>query len=158
MPETKKGAAPEIQEPEQLYEYVKVIKPGTWMLLIAAVLMFVVYVGSSSANELVDGMNCGCICDNGVLSVYVGEEDLEHISTGMEVLVDSYVFHVTEPVPVSADELDDYYLYVTQAGAIDHGETIYKFTFNGDLPDGIYTAFIVTQRNSLGSYLLGSEL
>ena len=158
MSEKKKGAAPEINEPEQLYEYVKIIKPGTWMLLLAAVLLFVVYVGTASANELVDGMNCGCICDNGVLSVYVGEDDLDYIRPGMEVLVDSYIFHVTELAPVSADELDDYYLYVTQASDIDHGESIYRFVLNSDIPDGMYTAFIVAERNSLGSYMLGTEL
>ncbi len=128
------------------------------MLLLAAVLLFVVYVGTASADELVDGMNCGCVCDNGVLSVYVGADDLKYIEPGMEVLVDGYIFHVTEPVPVSADELDDYYLYVTQAGDIDHGEAIYRFVLNGNIPAGMYTAFIVTERNSLGSYMLGTEL
>ena len=59
---------------------------------------------------------------------------------------------------VESDELDDYYLYITQASDIDHGETIYRFVLDGDIPDGMYTAFIVSERNSLGSYMLGTEL
>lgn len=157
MSEKKKAAAPEINDPEQLYEYVKIIKPGTWMLLLAAVLMLIVFVLLGTADELLDGVGCGCICDNGVLSVYLGADNLPHVKKGMELLVEGYTFHVTEISPVNEDLLDSNYMYIAQVSDIDPGENIYKFEIKSDLPDGFYEGFVVTERNSIGSYMLGTE-
>ncbi len=155
MSDKKKNAAPEINDPEQLYEYVKIIKPGSWMLLLGTLLIFVVFWFMVTSDELVDGLTCACVCDDGVMTVFLGADNLDAVKQGMEVIIEGTRYHVTDIVAAVPDETDSYYLFVVQASGIDHGEGIYTFDIKTGLPDGLYEAVIVTGKDTLTDYLLG---
>ncbi|MBR6328643.1 MAG: hypothetical protein IKR68_03255, partial [Lachnospiraceae bacterium] len=148
-------SAPDLRGPEQLFEYVKTINPGMWVLLIGCAVLLNVFICFSAGRTLMDGIPCGCICDDGLVKVYLGCDNLGEIKKGMQVIIEGDTYYVTDIAETRGDELGDYYYYVMDTAEIEYGEPIYCFSVRADIEEGPHFGLIVTNHDNAGDFFMG---
>ncbi len=150
----RKASMERVSSPEQLNDYIRVSNPGVWMILAAVITLLIGVCVWGIFGHLDTKIATAGICENGVFTCYVGEEEAAKIKSGMTVNVDGNALSVSEvsaqPISVSAD-MDDYLLYL---GGFSEGDWLYQVTAGATLSDGTYKAEIVTESVSPMSFIL----
>lgn len=150
----RKASIDRISSPEQLNDYIRVSNPGVWMVLLAVVALLAGVCVWGVFGRLDSKLHTAGICENGVFTCYVTEEDAGQIASGMTVHVDGVDFAVSgisaAPVAASA-EMDSYLLHL---GGFTEGEWFYEVTVEAALADGTYQAEIVTESVSPMSFIV----
>ncbi len=150
----RKASMERVSSPEQLNDYVRVSNPGVWMILAAVITLLIGVCVWGIFGHLDTKIATAGICENGVFTCYVGEEEAAKITSGMTVNVDGNALAVSEvsvkPIPVGAD-MDDYLRYL---GGFSEGDWLYQVTADATLSDGTYKAEIVTESVSPMSFIL----
>lgn len=150
----RKASIDRVSSPEQLNDYVRVSNPGVWMLLAAVIVLLIGVCVWGIFGRLDTKISTAGMCENGVFTCYVSEENAAKIRSGMTVNVDGNALSIAEisakPIAVSTD-MDEYLLYL---GGFSKGEWLYEVTANAALSDGTYKAEIVTESVSPMSFIL----
>lgn len=150
----RKSSIDRVSSPEQLNDYIRVSNPGLWMILAAVIVLLAGICVWGIFGRLETKVFSAGICENGVFTCYVKEEDAAKIKTGMMVNVNENDFAVSEisekPVAVNED-MDSYLIYL---GGFSEGEWLYEITADADIPDGTYKAEIVTESVPPMSFIL----
>jgi len=149
---------PDINDPSQLYSYVKVINPKMWLLLLSC---FIVGLGSFlsfAMLKLTNGLHCTAVCKDQIMTVFVGEDNLDRLEDGMSVYVNGAEYYVSDIRESRDEELGEYYMYIINSSDIEHGENIYCFSFNAQMEDGVYDALIEEGSSTPLSYVIGGEM
>ncbi len=156
----RKSSIDRISSPEQLDDYVRVSSLGVWMVLLAVIILLVGVCVWGIFGHLDTRLDSAGICEDGILTCYVRESDIEAVrqatAAGMEITVSeqSYqIFNIGAAPAAVAQDADDYLLYL---GGFQPGEWVYEVKAKTTLPDGIYEVSMITESISPMSFLLNT--
>lgn len=143
-----------VSSPEQLHDYVKVAKPGLWMVISAIVLLLAGVVVWGLIGKIDTTIPAAIVTDHGKSAIYVGEYDVEWLDVGMEVRSGEKEYKITgianEPIKVD-DVLSDYAMH---ASGLAEGEWVYVVYIDGEHSDGVEKVEIVIESISPISFIL----
>lgn len=142
-----------VSSPEQLNDYIKATNPGIWIILAAVVMLLTGFIVWGTVGTLETKLNVAAVSDSGTVTCYVKEADFSDIGTDNTVRIGGSEYTVANisDLPISVDDrFTDYALHI---GGLTTGEWVYSVTLNGELPDGVYEAEMVTDSVSPISFL-----
>ena len=141
----RKQSLDRVSSPEQLDSYIRVSNPGVWMLLAAIIVLLIGVCVWGFLGRLDTTLPAVAMAKSGRTLVFVKEEDLGEISLGMTIQVDDREVTITSvsPEPMTVDE--QFTEYARHLGGLQLGQWVYALTVSGTLPDGTYSARIVTE-------------
>jgi len=142
-----------VNSPDQLNDYVKVVTPSIWLILIGVVVLLSGFIVWASLGAI-DTVITTVVSSNGEsLICYIGDDDINSIREDEDVMIngESYSIKSISSKPVRADSVDEYILYKS---SLLNQMFIYEIELSGTLPDGLYEASIVVEKTSLISFLL----
>jgi len=133
-----------VSSPESLNDYICIVKPGVWAILVAIIVLIVgTLIWVSTLTIATDTVKCAAVVKNNEVSVYFNKDDRSKVESGMEfeILDQKYEIPDTEikgkklyketdsnVLSILGDEEDFYYclkLYI-------------------DLPNGVYESRIIS--------------
>lgn len=133
-----------MSSPEQLNDYIKVINPGVWMALAAIVILLVGVCVWGVFGRLETKLSVAAVSQDGQTVLYVKEDNVASVRENMNVYIGGEVYKVTsvsaQPVTVT-EEISE---YARHTGELSIGEWVYVVQIDGNMPDGVYKAQIVT--------------
>ena len=150
----RKKSVDRVSSPEQLNEYIKVSNPGIWMILAAIVILLVGAIVWGVLGTLDTTLSTVAVAENGELTVYVKESDIDSIEEGMTVRIGDKEGTITEisTTPTTVDgTFSDYALHV---GNLVNGEWVFAIRVSGEFTDGVHNADIVVESVSPMSFIL----
>ncbi len=150
----RKKSVDRVSSPEQLNEYIKVSNPGIWMILAAIVILLVGAIVWGVLGTLDTTLSTVAVAENGELTVYVKEADIDSIEEGMTVRIGDKEGKITEisTTPTTVDgTFSDYALHV---GNLVNGEWVFAIRVSGEFTDGVHNADIVVESVSPMSFIL----
>lgn len=150
----RKKSVDRVSSPEQLNEYIKVSNPGIWMILAAIVILLVGAIVWGVLGTLDTTLSTVAVAENGELTVYVKEADIDSIEEGMTVRIGGKEGTITEisTTPTTVDgAFSDYALHV---GNLVNGEWVFAIRVSGEFTDGVHNADIVVESVSPMSFIL----
>lgn len=143
----RKESIDRLQSPEQLNEYIRVARPGVWIVLGAIVLILVGVIvwGIFGTAETV--VHTGALVQDGVAVCYVQEADAAQMKPGMPVVIRGQSGTIgavsTDPVLVDGGEMHPYLLELSGLTA---GSYCYEVKIDiSGLEDGVYAADITVE-------------
>lgn len=140
--------------PEELNNYVRVVSPGTWIILIViAVLLIGSLVWCGVTKLSIESVPCSCVVRNGNLSIYLTEENALKVEEGMEIEIADEIYTLPELSfsAVKLYEQNDSGIMNMIGGSYD--EFVYVAKSTVDLPNGIYNSEIYIKRASILSFI-----
>lgn len=144
-----------IESPEKLNDYLRVTSPGVWLILGACIVLLLGFVLWSIFGSIDTTVKLAVSSSNGRTVCYVPYNELEQVSQRGEVTLNgkTYPFRTaTEAkVIVVSEEMDP---YVRVGGGLAIGDVTVELELDTDLPDGVYSASVVTERLQPISLLL----
>ncbi len=149
----RKKSIDRVSSPEQLNDYIRVSNPGIWIVLIAVIVLLVGVCVWGVFGRLETTLDTACIAENGAITVYVKEADIEAVKAGQKLTVNGVEYEVSNisEAPISVgDTFNEYAMYL---GSFQKGEWVYTITLSGDIDDGTYKAVIVTDSVSPMSFV-----
>ena len=143
-----------VQSPEDLNDYVRVANPGIWLLVIAVLLLLAGALCWGFWGHIESSLEVSAIASGSTATCYVPVYDLGSVSVGMPVRLEDTEGEITEigtpqfpqDMP-ETEELDFYWAGIDMRYA--------PVTVRIDVPEGIYTARIITESIRPISLILG---
>lgn len=137
-----------LSEAQRLGSYIKVANPTTWLIL-AAIFIFLIGVCIWAFFAKVETViESAGVCQNGVLTCYIKEEEATELSQSPILRVDGEEIQEVSfsniPVMITKEE-DPYAMHI---GELKEGDWVYKLTGRSSLSDGTYRVVIVAERVS----------
>jgi hypothetical protein len=132
-----------ISTPEQLTDYIRVTRPGVWIVLAAAVLLLVSLLVWGVYGALPDAVAVNGVSSGGVVTCYI--ENPSNISSGMKAEVDGIAGKVTSvgDIPLSGSEVSDIYHEDYTLKMLNIGDWNYAVTISAPgAPDGLVKVVI----------------
>ena len=150
----RKKSIDRVSSPEQLDAYLRVANPGVWLVIIAIAVLLVGVCVWGILGHLDTTVNAVAVCENGVVTLYVKDEDSNSVLEGMEVRIGEDTAAVTaiSPMPTKTQtELSDYACHVGGFGTEDW---VYAVQTDALLPDGVHSAKIIVESASPMSFVV----
>lgn len=142
----RKKSIERISSPEQLNDYIRVSNPGIWLLLAAIVILLAGACVWAAFGTIESGITVCAVSSGRETLCYIREADREACGAGMPVEIDGerYTLGTLSSVPEKADEeLPEYAMHI---GGLIEGEWVYSAKVGAELPEGVYTARIITEQ------------
>ena len=140
----RKKSSDRMSSPEQLNDYIKVTNPGVWMALAAIVILLVGVCVWGVFGKLETKLSVAAVSRDGQTVLYVKEDNLSSVKGNMSVYIGDETYKVVsvsvQPVAVT-EEISE---YARHTGELSIGEWVYVVQIDGNMPDGVYRAQIVT--------------
>lgn len=140
----RKKSVDRMSSPEQLNDYIKVTNPGVWMALAAIVILLVGVCVWGVFGTLETKLSVAAVSQDGQTVLYVKEDNVASVQENMSVYIGDETYKVTsvsaQPVAVT-EEISE---YARHTGELSIGEWVYVVQIDGNMPDGVYKAQIVT--------------
>ena len=140
----RKKSIDRMSSPEQLNDYIKVTNPGVWMALAAIVILLVGVCVWGVFGTLETKLSVAAVSGDGQTVLYVKEDNVASVRENMNVYIGGEVYKVTsvsaQPVTVT-EKISE---YARHTGELSIGEWVYVVQIDGNMPDGVYKAQIVT--------------
>ncbi len=134
-----------VSSPEQLNDYIKVSRPGVWLILAAVIVLLVGVCVWGIYGKLTTTQEAMTVVQDGIATCYVTPETAQSLKTGMEVRLEGHTGHITAvastPMALSAD-FDPYALYLSGQAV---GDWVIPVTTDLAAPDGSYLSEIVLE-------------
>lgn len=150
----RKTSLDRVNSPEQLNDYVRVSNPGVWMVLVAVIILLAGICVWGIFGHLETTVDAVGVCNDGVLTCYISDEDISAVKAGMKITVNGTEYEIdsVSAAPVAVDEnMDAYALHV---GKLEAGQWVYTVTADAELENGTYTAKITTESISPISFVM----
>lgn len=150
----KKSTIDKVSSPEQLHDYVRVAKPGLWMVISAIVILLAGVVVWGFIGKIDTTMSTAIVSDSGNAVIYIGESDVEKLEIGMTIRSEDKEYKITDiaKAPIKVDgSLTDYAIH---ASGLTVGEWVYAVSIDGEHSDGVQKADIVIESISPISFIL----
>ena len=124
-------------ELERQNRYLKVTSFSAWIVVIAAILAVIgifLWAGIHKVNDSIQGAGN---CENGVMTCYFREEDMDQLDVGTRIWVDGEECHIEDVIPqlYYAKDVPREILYLSPKS-----EWYQTVTFSCPLEDGTYQA------------------
>lgn len=152
-----------ISSPEQLDEYIQVVTPGVWLVLLAVLVLLASAVLWSVTGTINVTVGTKGYSDGSSVYCYLDEATISAISTDMEAYIGNEKGRVAfaAKVPEAYSEAAEFLGGNGMAHAlhVEEGDWKYKVSITiENVPEGIYDVTIVTERMNPISYLTGDTL
>ena len=136
-----------VSSPEQMNDYIRVSSPSVWMVLAAVIVLLAGVCVWGMFGHLDTTVQTGGVCENGRLSVFVGEEDYGRIKENAVISVDGVEYAVTEAAdtPIRVDDRID--PYAAHLAGLSGDSWAYRLC--ADVPgleDGVYAVSVIAER------------
>lgn len=150
----RKKSLTRVSSPEELNDYLRVSNPGMWMILGAIIILLLGFCIWGIFGRLETRIISACEVEDGVITCYVKEEEVEFIRSGMLVRIDGEEAAVDvvgyKPIMLT-DELDEYGLHF---GNFKQGDWVCAVTLKDiELDEGMYKAVIIVDSVSPLSFI-----
>lgn len=133
-----------MSSPEQLNDYIKVTNPGVWMILTAIIVLLIGVCVWGIFGKLETKITVAAVSSGDAAVLYVKENDISSVKKDMTVSIDGNSYTIIsvagEPISVT-DEISE---YARHTGGLSVGEWVYVVKISENLPEGVYSAIIVT--------------
>lgn len=152
----KKKKDNKISSPDKLDEYIKVMNPGIWLILIAIAVFLIATIIWSRSAQMTTSIATVAKIENGVGNAYILENDREDLDEKAEVLLSRLniyfpISSVSTSSYYASEVMDDFMLNQTE---LTEDSIVYVCTFDApDLKDGIYLADIIYDGKYLFNYV-----
>ena len=151
-------AVERVTSPEALDKYLKVTSPSVWMSLIAIIIILCGFIIWGVIGKIETTVTTGCQIDQGYLTCYVKDEDMEKVSEGDKIVVKGLdqEFAVTSLVPLGYVNEEQGYTY----GELIHlvGAKLGDYIYYIDIPtgekEGVYAGEIIIESLSPLEFIL----
>ena len=131
----RKKSMEKVSELDELNSYLKVSSISVWAILIAAVMVVVGIIIWGMIARFEDSIQGAGQCENGILTCYFRQEDMEYIGKGSTIQVDGSQYEISEIVPqlLYTYDVPREILYLSQ-----QAEWYQTALVSCDLEDGTY--------------------
>ena len=150
----RKKSLERISSPEQLDEYIRVSNPGVWFILIA-VIIFLIGIGVWTVFGNIETSITVCaVSSEGNTVCYIRDADKSTCEEGMSVSIngeETVLGKISSRPEVVDGDFEEYALHV---GNLIAGEWVYSAPLAVSLPDGIYSAEIITESINPVSFII----
>ncbi len=149
----RKKSIDRVSSPEQLNDYIRVSNPGIWIVLISVIVLLAGVCVWGVFGHLETTLDTACVAENGTITVYIKETDMEDVKAGQKLTVNDVEYEIENisEAPISVG--DDFSEYAMHLGSFQIGEWVYTITLSGTIEDGTYKAVIVTDSVSPISFV-----
>ncbi len=153
----RKKSLESIAAPEQMNDYVKVIGPGVWIVLVAVIIFLSGVIVWGVFGRLETTYDTSSHVDEGMAVCYVDKETAEDIDSDSSILIggERTDIETVSNVPIQASS-------VYEAGTlddlgIDGHEMLYPVTARSNLPDGTYSTQVIVEQIHPMSFVTGNQ-
>ena len=94
----RKKSMDRVSSPEQLNEYIRVANPSIWVVMAAIIILLVGICVWGVMGRLDTTLPVAAVAQEGVLTVYIQDAQIEQVHSGMTVLVDAEGKPVVTPI------------------------------------------------------------
>lgn len=134
-----------ISSPEELGQYVEISGRFSWGILIAVFIFIAGVLVWAFTGRVETSVDFGAVVSDGVLTGYIPEDEIGELETGAAVYIDGEKYTVSEISPHPERLPEDTQDYVMHIGRLIPDSFVYIFKANCSIPDGIYSATVVTE-------------
>lgn len=141
-----------ISSPESLNDYVKVANPGVWVLLVAVIILLLGFLAWGTYGRIDSKIETIGVVQNGVLTSFVREDDVEVIKDTSIINIDGdeFVINSADDTPskfsttgVDSSDINDSYMHIAN---LTKDSWVYRLYCNVSLPNGVYKVSVITER------------
>ncbi len=143
-----------VSSPEQLNDYIKVSRPGVWLVLAAVIVLIIGGCVWGIFGTITTTRDVVTVVQGGDATCYVSIEDAKNIAPGMEINVGDSTGVIVSVSTESMEVTTDFNNYVQYLGGLTVGEQIVPVKVRTTAPDGMYMAQIVLETISPVSFLV----
>lgn len=150
----RKQSLEEINSPEQLDSYVKVMSSGMWFFCIAILCIIAGFSVWGVFGKLKSYVYGVCTVDDIYVYAYVDSQDYHEIQDGQNCVINGVTFKVEKLFdnPIKID--DSFDEYIINYGGFQQGQFVNLVYFdNKDLPAGVYACEYEVEEISPFSFL-----
>ena len=120
----RKKALDQISSPEQLNDYIRVVNPSIWFMMVGVIIFLVGVCVWGIFGKLDTLLSVAAVNDNGRMVCYVKEADISSVNRDMDVEIggNSYVIESIAARPLQVD--DSFSEYLKHVGSLSEGEWV----------------------------------
>ena len=127
----RKKALDQISSPEQLNDYIRVVNPSIWFMMVGVIIFLVGVCVWGIFGKLDTLLSVAAVNDNGRMVCYVKEADISSVNRDMDVEIggNSYGIESIAARPLQVD--DSFSEYLKHVGSLSEGEWVYEVVLDG---------------------------
>ena len=152
----RKKALDQISSPEQLNDYIRVVNPSIWFMMVGVIIFLVGVCVWGIFGKLDTLLSVAAVNDNGRLVCYVKEADISSVNRDMDVEIggNSYVIESIAARPLQVD--DSFSEYLKHVGSLSEGEWVYEVVLDGSEGEqgSVLKADIIVERISPKTFVV----
>lgn len=152
----RKKALDQISSPEQLNDYIRVVNPSIWFMMVGVIIFLVGVCVWGIFGKLDTLLSVAAVNDNGRLVCYVKEADISSVNRDMDVEIggNSYGIENIAARPLQVD--DSFSEYLKHVGSLSEGEWVYEVVLDGSEGEqgSVLKADIIVERISPKTFVV----
>lgn len=152
----RKKALDQISSPEQLNDYIRVVNPSIWFMMVGVIIFLVGVCVWGIFGKLDTLLSVAAVNDNGRLVCYVKEADISSVNKDMDVEIggNSYGIESIAARPLQVD--DSFSEYLKHVGSLSEGEWVYEVVLDGSEGEqgSVLKADIIIERISPKTFVV----
>lgn len=152
----RKKALDQISSPEQLNDYIRVVNPSIWFMMVGVIIFLVGVCVWGIFGKLDTLLSVAAVNDNGRLVCYVKEADISSVNKDMDVEIggNSYGIESIAARPLQVD--DSFSEYLKHVGSLSEGEWVYEVVLDGSEGEqgSVLKADIIVERISPKTFVV----
>ena len=152
----RKKALDQISSPEQLNDYIRVVNPSIWFMMVGVIIFLVGVCVWGIFGKLDTLLSVAAVNDNGRLVCYVKEADISSVNRDMDVEIggNSYGIESIAARPLQVD--DSFSEYLKHVGSLSEGEWVYEVVLDGSEGEqgSVLKADIIIERISPKTFVV----
>ena len=153
---SEKKALDQISSPEQLNDYIRVVNPSIWFMMVGVIIFLVGVCVWGIFGKLDTLLSVAAVNDNGRLVCYVKEADISSVNRDMDVEIggNSYGIESIAARPLQVD--DSFSEYLKHVGSLSEGEWVYEVVLDGSEGEqgSVLKADIIVERISPKTFVV----
>lgn len=150
----RKESLERVSSPEQLNDYIKVSRPGVWLIMAAVVALLLGVIVWSVFGTLTTSIDAVAGVSGGKAVCYVSIDAAEGIEVGMPLKIEQSTGTVTNIIATPMEVTEDFDAYARFLSGFESGDFVVGLQADIDVPDGIYAAKITVESVSPISFIL----
>lgn len=152
----RKKALDQISSPEQLNDYIRVVNPSIWFMMVGVIIFLVGVCVWGIFGKLDTLLSVAAVNDNGRMVCYVKEADISSVNRDMDVEIggNSYGIESIAARPLQVD--DSFSEYLKHVGSLSEGEWVYEVVLDGSEGEqgSVLKADIIIERISPKTFVV----
>ena len=141
-----------VSSPESLNDYVKVASPSVWAILVGIIIFLIGVCVWGVMGRLDTKVNIGVTKDATKNICYVGENDISKVKAGQKFDVVGTECEIVTigSTPIQGEEISSVMLHALN---LTDDDWVYEVKIKGDIENGEYEAYIITESVSPMSFI-----